>query len=117
MRRCGRRPTQVKDAILRVRDLEIDTNTRVVKRNGKAIRLNPREFSLLEFLVRNRGNVVTRSMIRTHLKIEPTTASSNVVDVHIRYLRMKIDRGSDSRLILTHWGKGYLIRRLMPLAA
>jgi DNA-binding response OmpR family regulator len=105
-----RRTHQVKDPVLRVHDLEIDTAARTIKRGGKTIHLTPREFALLEFLAFHRGKVVSRSMIWEHLYDEQDENTSNVVDVYIRYLRNKIDKGFEPPLILTRWGEGYLLR-------
>jgi DNA-binding response OmpR family regulator len=105
-----RRRHQVKDPVLRILDLEIDTAARTVKRGGKGIHLTPREFALLEFLAFHRGKVVSRSMIWEHLYDEQDENTSNVVDVYIRYLRNKIDKGFQPPLILTRWGEGYLLR-------
>jgi DNA-binding response OmpR family regulator len=105
-----RRNHQVKDPILRVHDLEIDTAARSVKRAGQAIHLTPREYGMLELLAFNRGKVVTRTMIWNHLYDEYDENTSNVVDVYIRYLRTKIDKGFEVPLILTRWGEGYMLR-------
>jgi DNA-binding response OmpR family regulator len=105
-----RRRHEVKDPVLRVHDLEIDTAARTIKRGGKTIHLTPREFALLEFLAFHRGKVVSRSMIWEHLYDEQDENTSNVVDVYIRYLRNKIDKGFDVPLILTRWGEGYMMR-------
>ena len=105
-----RRGHQVKDPVLRVYDLEIDTAARTVERAGQAIHLTPREYALLEFLAFHRGKVVTRTMIWEHLYDEHDENTSNVVDVYIRYLRNKIDKGFDPPLILTRWGEGYMLR-------
>ncbi len=110
LRALVRRTHQVKDPVLRVLDLELDTATRSVKRGGNAIHLTPREYSLLEFLAFHRGRVVSRTMIWEHLYDEHDENTSNVVDVYIRYLRNKIDKGFDPPLILTRWGEGYLLR-------
>jgi DNA-binding response OmpR family regulator len=110
LRALVRRGHQIKDPILRILDLEIDTAARTVKRGGKSIHLTPREFALLQFLAFHRGKVVTRSMIWEHLYDECDENTSNVVDVYIRYLRNKIDRDFDPPLILTRWGEGYLLR-------
>jgi DNA-binding response OmpR family regulator len=95
---------------LRIHDQEIDTAARTIKRGGKTIHLTPREFALLEFLAFHRGKVVSRSMIWEHLYDEQDENTSNVVDVYIRYLRNKIDKGFEPSLILTRWGEGYLLR-------
>jgi DNA-binding response OmpR family regulator len=110
LRALIRRGHQVKDPVLRVHDLEIDTAGRSVKRAGQTIHLTPREFALLEFLAFHRGKVVSRTMIWDHLYDEKDENTSNVVDVYIRYLRNKIDKGFDPPLIQTRWGEGYLLR-------
>ena len=110
LRALIRRSHQVKDPVLRVHDLEIDTSARTVKRAGHFVHLTPREFALLEFLAFHRGKVVTRTMIWEHLYDEHDENTSNVVDVYIRYLRTKIDKGSEKPLILTRWGEGYMLR-------
>jgi DNA-binding response OmpR family regulator len=105
-----RRGHQQKSPVLRCYDLEIDTAARNVKRAGKPVNLTPREYALLEFLAFHRGKVVTRSMIWEHLYDEYDENTSNVVDVYIRYLRNKVDKGFDPPLILTRWGEGYMLR-------
>jgi DNA-binding response OmpR family regulator len=109
LRALIRRGHEVKDPVIRVRDLEIDTSARSVKRAGQAIQLTPREYALLEFLAFHRGKVATRTMIWEHLYDEQDESTSNVVDVYIRYLRNKIDKGFDPPLILTRWGEGYML--------
>jgi len=110
LRALVRRGHQVKDPVVRVHDLEIDTASRSVKRGGQSVHLTPREYALLEFLAFHRGKVVTRSMIWEHLYDEHDESTSNVVDVYIRYLRNKIDKAFDLPLILTRWGEGYMLR-------
>jgi DNA-binding response OmpR family regulator len=105
-----RRGHQVKSPMLKVHDLEIDTAARTVRRAGKDIPLTPREYALLEYLAFHRGKVVTRTMIWEHLYDEQDETTSNVVDVYIRYLRNKVDKGFETPLILTRWGEGYLLR-------
>jgi DNA-binding response OmpR family regulator len=105
-----RRGHQVKSPLLRIHDLEIDTASRTVRRAGQTIHLTPREYALLEFLAYHHGKVVTRSMIWEHLYDDQDESTSNVVDVYIRYLRNKIDRGFEPPLILTRWGEGYMLR-------
>jgi DNA-binding response OmpR family regulator len=105
-----RRGHQQKDPMLRCYDLEIDTGARTVRRGGQVIHLTPREYALLEFLAFHRGKVVTRSMIWEHLYDEYDENTSNVVDVYIRYLRNKVDKGFEPQLILTRWGEGYMLR-------
>jgi DNA-binding response OmpR family regulator len=110
LRALLRRSHQIKDPMIRVFDLEIDTAARNVKRAGQTVHLTPREFALLQFLAYHRGKVVTRTMIWEHLYDEYDENTSNVVDVYIRYLRTKIDKGFDPPLILTRWGEGYMLR-------
>lgn len=110
LRALIRRGHQVKDPIIRIHDLEIDSAARSVKRGTKRIHLTPREYALLEFLAFHRGKVVTRPMIWDHLYDEEDENTSNVVDVYIRYLRNKIDKGFEKPLILTRWGEGYMLR-------
>jgi DNA-binding response OmpR family regulator len=110
LRALVRRAHHIKDPVLRVHDLEIDTAAKAVRRGGKPIKLTPREYALLHFLALHRGKVVTRSMIWEHLYDEHDENTSNVVDVYIRYLRNKIDKDFHPPLILTRWGEGYLLR-------
>jgi len=110
LRALVRRGHQKKDPLIRVHDLTIDTAARSVTRGGKKITLTPREYALLEFLAFHAGSVVTRTMIWDHLYDEYDENTSNVVDVYIRYLRNKVDRGYEMPLILTKWGEGYMLR-------
>jgi DNA-binding response OmpR family regulator len=110
LRALLRREHQVKDTVLRIGDLEIDTAARTARRGGRPIHLTPREFALLQFLAYHRGKVVSRSMIWDHLYDETDETTSNVVDVYIRYLRNKIDKDFHPPLILTRWGEGYMMR-------
>ena len=105
-----RRGHQKKDPFIRVHDLTIDTAARGVSRGAKKIPLTPREYALLEFLAFHAGTVVTRTMIWEHLYDEYDENTSNVVDVYIRYLRNKIDKGFENALIMTKWGEGYMLR-------
>jgi DNA-binding response OmpR family regulator len=110
IRALVRRGHGQKDPIIRIRDLEIDTAAKTVKRAGKSIHLTPREFALLQFLAFHHGKVVSRPMIWEHLYDEEDENTSNVVDVYIRYLRNKIDKGFEYPLIHTRWGEGYMLR-------
>ena len=110
IRALVRRGHHQKDPVLRCYDLEIDTAARTVRRAGQVVHLTPREYSLLEFLAFHRGKVVTRSMIWEHLYDEYDENTSNVVDVYIRYLRNKVDKGFEPQLIMTRWGEGYMLR-------
>jgi heavy metal response regulator len=105
---------QQEDTTLRFADLEMDTAARRVVRAGKKIDLKPREFALLEFLLRHAGRPVTRTMIIEHVWDIHFDAVSNVVDVHINSLRNKIDRGFTRPLIHTQRGVGYILTDEIP---
>jgi DNA-binding response OmpR family regulator len=96
-------------ATLRLADLEMNTASRTVTRAGRKIDLKLKEFSLLEFLLRNAGRTVTRTMIIEHVWDIHFDSVSNVVDVHINTLRNKIDRGFSPPLIHTVRGVGYVL--------
>jgi DNA-binding response OmpR family regulator len=104
-----RRAHRVRDPVLRVRDLEIDTTTHSVCRGGRPIRLSRREYALLQLLAFHRGRVVRRSLIQEHLYDDPDAVTSNIVPVLIRALRRKIDADSDVPVIRTCWGEGYML--------
>ena len=93
--------------VLRVADLEMDLLRREVRRDGKPIDLQPREFQLLEFLLRHAGQVVTRTMLLEGVWDYHFDPQTNVIDVHISRLRSKIDRGFDRPLLHTVRGVGY----------
>ena len=95
--------------ILRLADLEMNTATRTATRAGRKIDLKLKEFSLLEFLLRNARRTVTRTMIIEHVWDIHFDSVSNVVDVHINSLRNKIDRGFTPALIHTVRGVGYVL--------
>lgn len=95
--------------VLVIGDLEIDLARKAVRRGGRSIELSAREFSLLEYLAHREGQVVSRSDIWQHLYDQHDEATSNVVDVYIGYLRNKIDRGFETRLIHTRRGMGYVL--------
>jgi len=95
--------------LIRIADFTLDTNTREVTRGGQKVDLAPREFSLLEYLVLNRGKALGRTDILEHVWGESVDQFSNTVDVHIRYLRKKIDDDFDTKLIKTVKGKGYML--------
>ena len=95
---------------LRVADLELDLLTRTVKRGGKPLELLPREFRLLEYLMRNAGHVVTRTMLLEHVWDYHFDPQTNVIDVHVSRLRQKIDKNFDRPLLNTVRGAGYCLR-------
>jgi len=95
---------------LRVADLELDLLTRTVRRHGKSIEVLPREFRLLEYLMRNAGHVITRTMLLEHVWDYHFDPQTNVIDVHVSRLRQKIDKGFQPPLLHTVRGAGYCIR-------
>jgi len=97
--------------LLTVGDLEIDSTARTVRRSGQIISLSAREFALLEYLVRRRGQVVSRAEVWEHVYDFASEPSSNVIDVYVGYLRRKLGDGEagSPRLIHTHRGLGYSV--------
>lgn len=92
-------------------DLVVDCDTHKVFRGGNEITLSGKEFSILEYLIRNQGVVLSREKIEEHIWNYDYMGGSNVVDVYIRYLRRKIDETFDEKLIHTVRGAGYVLRR------
>jgi heavy metal response regulator len=104
-----RRPPLQTGTILSLADLEMNTVTRQVRRNHRLIDLSPREYAVLEYLLRHPGQVLTRTQIGEHVWNFDFYNESNVVDVYVGYLRRKIDEGSALPLIHTVRGVGYRI--------
>jgi heavy metal response regulator len=102
-----RRPPLQTGNVLRVADLELDTIKREVRRGGQLIDLSQREYTLLHYLMRHPGQVLTRTQIAEHIWNFDFVSDSNVVDVYIGYLRRKIDKGTAQPLIHTIRGAGY----------
>ncbi|HQG56840.1 MAG TPA: response regulator transcription factor [Bacteroidales bacterium] len=92
-----------------VADLELDLEKKVARRGDKVIELTAKEFLLLEYLMKNSGRVISRNDIATKVWGSDTDVNTNVVDVYVNFLRKKIDRGFDKKLIHTRVGLGYLI--------
>jgi len=107
-RRSRSLPTE--DTAYRVADLEMNRLTRRVTRSDTEIELQPREFRLLEYLMRHAGQVVTRTMLLENVWDYHFDPQTNVIDVHVSRLRAKIDKGFDNPLIQTIRGAGYTIR-------
>lgn len=102
------RPAEI-PTVIEVADLTLDLLRREVRRAGKVIELTPKEFALLEYLMRNSGTALSRTQIIDHVWRYDLDAVSNVVDIYIHYLRGKIDRNSKRPLIKTVRGVGYKI--------
>ncbi len=107
-RRRGSGP--VEETVYRVADLELDRLGRRVTRGGKALDLQPREFRLLEYLMKHAGQVVTRTMLLENVWDYHFDPQTNVIDVHLSRLRGKVDKGFDRPLIHTVRGAGYMVR-------
>jgi two-component system OmpR family response regulator len=101
---------QQQTTTLTLGDLSMDLFTRRVERGGKAIELQPREYSLLEYLMRNSGNVVSKTMIMEHVWDYHFDPETNVVDVLVHRLRNKIDKGFEKKLLHTVRGVGYVLK-------
>ena len=93
-----------------VGDLTVDTGAHTVRRGEKNINLSTKEFALLEYMIRNKGVVLSRESIENNLWNYDYSGGSNVVDVYISYLRRKIDSGWPNKLIHTVWGVGWVLR-------
>ena len=110
LRALGRRRVQAREPDqLQTADLMLDLRRRRAVRDGRTIDLSPKEFALLEFLMRNQGRVVTRTQILDHVWGYDYSPDSNLVDVYVTYLRRKIDRGHGQKLIRTVRGAGYAV--------
>jgi two-component system OmpR family response regulator len=107
-----RRDVASVESKLTVGDLDVDLLTRQVRRAGKVIELQPREFRLLEYLMRHAGQVVTRTMLLEGVWDYHFDPQTNVIDVHISRLRQKLDKGFDTQLLHTMRGAGYSIRAI-----
>ena len=105
-----RRKNSVKSTHLKVADLELDQISRKVYRAGKEIELRPTEYSLLEYLMSNSGQVLTRTMISDHVWNGDFEAFSNVINVYVNYLKKKIDYGHTKQLIHSMRGVGYMLK-------
>jgi DNA-binding response OmpR family regulator len=103
-----------RESTLRLADLEVDTIRRTVRRGGRQIDLKPNEYALLDYLMRNCGRPVTKSLIIEHVWDIHFDSVSNVVEVHINSLRNKIDRGFPVQLIHTVRGVGYMLTDAPP---
>jgi DNA-binding response OmpR family regulator len=109
VRALMRRAAQPVEIRLQVENLELNRVERTVKRAGQPTELTPKEFALLEYLMRNAGRCVTRAMIIEHVWNLSFDTMTSVVDVYINYLRKKVDSGHEKKLIRTVRGVGYQI--------
>ena len=105
-----RRRAETAPPILQVANLALDPARRVVSRGDKKIELTPREFTLLDYFMRNPDRVLTRTMIANRVWDYTFDTTTNVIDVYVNYLRKKIDTGHDTKLLHTVRGVGYVMR-------
>jgi DNA-binding response OmpR family regulator len=106
----GRRPKAIAPPLLRVADLVLDTGSREVRRGERPIELTPKEYAVLEYLVRHRGRVMPRTLITEYAWDYHFDPGTNIVDVVITRLRKKIDHPREPRLIHTVRGVGYVVK-------
>jgi DNA-binding response OmpR family regulator len=97
-------------AVLQLDDLVLDPATRAVSRGGRRVDLTPREYALLEYFLRSAGRVLTRPLIAQHVWGIDFDPESNIVDVYVGYLRKKIDKDAERRLLHTLRGVGYVLK-------
>jgi heavy metal response regulator len=105
-----RRKRDADTTVIQVADLILDPVRRIITRGGQEIVLTLKEFSLLEYFMRNAGRVLTRTMIIDHVWNYDFDTETNVIDVYVNYLRKKIDAGHDVKLIHTVRGVGYILK-------
>ena len=105
-----RKYTGNRSNVYTIADLSLDATAKTVTRAGKSIELTAKEFSLLEYMMRNKGVVLSREMIENNLWNYDYEGGTNVVDVYVGYLRKKMDTGFDRKLIHTVWGTGWVLK-------
>jgi len=98
------------ETVLHIADLSLDTHSKIVTRNNVEINLTPKEFKLLEYLMRNRGRVLSRAEISEKVWDTTFDTGTNFIDVYVNYLRKKIDRDFDVKLIHTKPGMGFVFK-------
>lgn len=96
--------------IIKIDDLTMDLDTKLVSRNGISIELTPKEFSLLEFLIKNKNRVISKEELAEKIWESSNNKSLNVIEVYINFLRKKIDKDFDNKLIHTKTGMGYILK-------
>jgi two-component system OmpR family response regulator len=106
----GRRPKELRAPVLRVGDLELDIATHEVRRAGQPIELTPKEYTVLEYLMRHTGRVLSRTLITEYAWDYHFDPGTNIVDVVINRLRKKVDSGHEKKLVHTVRGVGYVVK-------
>jgi DNA-binding response OmpR family regulator len=105
-----RKYTGNKTNVYTLGDLEVNTEARSAKRGGRDLGLSSKEYALLEYMIRNKGVVLSRESIENNIWNYDYAGGTNVVDVYMSYLRKKVDAGFDSKLIHTVWGSGWVLK-------
>ncbi|MCW8809912.1 MAG: response regulator transcription factor [Ignavibacteriaceae bacterium] len=105
-----RRGTSEKNLTLKALDLSLDTQSHTVTRDNAIVQLTPKEYSILEYLLRNKNRVISRTMLSEHVYDYHFDSDTNVIDVYINKLRNKVDKGFDTPIIHTVRGVGYIIK-------
>ena len=105
-----RKTTGNRSNVFTLADLSVDVGAKTVTRAGQSIELTAKEFSLLEYMIRNRGVVLSREMIESNLWNYDYEGGTDVVDVYVGYLRKKMDSGFEKKLIHTVWGTGWVLK-------
>lgn len=111
MRALARRPTQVSAALLQLDDLIVDPKTFAVSRDNQDIKLSTKEFALLEYLLRHQNEIISKEQLVAHVWDYDADVLLSTVEVHIKHLRDKIDAPFTTRLLHTHRGFGYQMRK------
>ena len=106
----GRRPQQLRSPLIRIDDLELDTGTREVRRGGEPIELTPKEYTVLEYLMRHSPRVMSRTLITEYAWDYHFDPGTNIVDVVINRIRKKVDSGHARKLVHTVRGVGYVVK-------
>ena len=96
--------------ILKIADLTLNTASHSVQRGGKDIELSAKEFAILEYMMQNKGIVLTREKLEEHIWNYDYQGASNMIDVYIRYIRLKVDKDFETKLIHTVRGVGYVLK-------
>lgn len=109
LKRKGSNP-ELSNNLLSVADLKMDLDSKIVSRNNINIELTPKEFLLLEYLIKNKGRVISKNDIAEHLWDQNANQSLNVIEVYINFLRKKIDKDFQTKLIHTKTGMGYILK-------
>ena len=102
--------TETANNIFSIANLTVDVTSRTVKRDNSSIKLSTREFTILEYMIRNKGKILSRDTIEQHIWNYDYEGGTTVIDVYIRYLRKKIDDGYEPKLIHTIRGIGYVLK-------